>query len=312
MRLLGPAISLAVFSVALFVLSRELSELSLASLWTEMRAIPASRIALAMLSTVMSYSVLTGCDAAALKYLGKRLPFRVYGRTSFMAYAIGHNVGLGALTGGSVRYRMYSENGLSVTEVARLAVFVSVTFAIGAAGILGVALIAMPADTRALLGVPLPLLTGIGIFLVAVPIAYVAAAMVWRRPIGFRGWRFVLPTRRLAVRQVVLCTADLLFASGTLYVLLAPNAGIGYISFLGIYLLALAAGLISTVPGGIGVFEAILIAALPMIPDHQLLSVIIVYRVIYYLVPLCLALALLVGYELRQRHEDGPPTDTPG
>ena len=186
--------------------------------------------------------------------------------------------------------------------------FVSATFFIGAAGLLGIAVVLMPETQTAVLGLPALLVKSSGVLLFAFPCVYVALSIMRREPFYFRHWQVAVPRPSIALSQVLVSVVDMMLASATLYILLEPALHIGYFPFLGIYLLALGAGLISSVPGGIGVFEAVLVAALPQVDTTILLGTIVVYRLIYYVLPLSLALILLVGHEARQHRQTLAPT----
>lgn len=298
--ILGPIISVVMLCLALWFLHRELAGLSRNAIVEHVQTIPLITFLASLAFAACSYFAMTGYDAAALRYLGKRMPYRRSALTAFMAYAVGHNVGLVTVSGGSIRYRMYTLSGLTASEIAVIILFVTVTFALGASVLLGLALISAPVTETEFPGVPPALLTTIGVLLLLVSIAYIAAPYLYRRPITFRNWRFSLPRPGIAISQLGLSVADLIFGAASLYVLLAPSLPIAFFPFLGIYLLAMFAGLISSVPGGIGVFEAVLVVAFPQAEPAALFGTVLVYRLIYYVLPLSVALVLLVAHEMRQ------------
>lgn len=300
---LGSAISVVVLCVALWFLHHELSSLRPGSVIQEIRSIPFPVMLAAIGFAVCSYLILTGYDAVGMRYIGRKLPYRKTAVTAFMAFAVGHNVGFAALSGGSIRYRMYSSLGLSASEIARVIVFVSVTFAAGASLLLGLAMLLMSAAETSILKLPTSPLHAAGLLLVVAPPIYILGGVLRSTPISLGSWQISLPRPAISFAQIGLGIADLTFAAATLYVLLAPELSLAFLPFLGIYLIALAAGLISNVPGGIGVFEAVLLIALPDTDRSMLLGVVIVYRLIYYVAPLIVAMLLLVGHEVKEhRH----------
>ncbi len=300
---LGPCLSVATLGVALWYLHGELDGISRGALQGYIRSIAPHALLAAALFAVCNYTVLIGVDLVALRYIDKPLPLRRTALTAFMAYAVGNNVGVAALSGGAIRYRMYTLAGLSALEIARIVVFASLTFVLGASILSGFALLLMPRAQFALLHLPGPVLSIIGVALLAGPLVYFASVLARRAPWRLGSFEFALPRPALAGAQLSIAVADIALACATLYVLLAPHLQIGYLAFLGLYLLALAAGIVSSVPGGIGVFEAVLIAAVPQVDSALLLGTILVYRLIYYIVPLAVALLLLVGYEARHHGE---------
>lgn len=302
-KILAPVIGVALLCVALWFLHRELAQSTLAAVLAHMAAIPTSALIASLACTIGGYLALTGYDAAAIRYVGRRLPYHRIALTSFMAFAVGHNVGVSPVSGGSVRYRVYSPLGLSASEIARIVIFCSVTFGLGASLMLGLALLFMPPAQTELLPIPLLLLRSVGGVLAAAPVAYVALALRRQAPFTIRSWRLVLPSPSVAWAQIALSVLDLGFACATLWVLLAPQLSMGFFPFLGLYLIALAAGLASSVPAGLGVFEAVMVAALPQLDPASLLGTIIAYRMIYYVVPLGIATILLASYEfIQHRH----------
>lgn len=296
----GAMVSFAIIVVALWFLHRELVGTSFKSIVLHIRSVPFSALLASIGFTICSYTVLTGYDAVGLRYLGRDVAYRRAALTSFMAFAVGHNVGIASLSGGSIRYRMYSLAGLPAAEIAGLVVFISATFGLGASGLLGVALLLMPDAQTAVLNAQPTLLKLVAYLLLAVPFVYVASTFLRKAPIRIGDWNIAMPRPRIAVAQVGIAATDLIFAAATLYVFLEPSLNTGFFPFLGIYLLAMGAGVVSNVPGGIGVFEAVLVAAFPQVGLSALLGTIILYRLVYYVAPLVLALTLLVVHELRQ------------
>lgn len=298
--IIGPVVSILALCVALWFLERELAGLSREAIFGYIRAMPTLSLVSAMGLAACSYAILTGYDAVALKHLDKAIPYRRSALTAFMAYAVGHNVGFAALSGGSIRYRMYTLAGLSATEIARVIVFVTATFGLGASGLSGLALILMPGPLATVVNLPSPVLTAIGVLLLALPFIYLAGSFFRRTPLKVAHWQLALPRPTIALTQVGLSVADLVCAAATLYVLLDPILHTTFLAFLGVFLLAMAAGLISSIPGGVGVFEAVMVAAFPGVDPVALLGTMIIFRLIYYVAPLALALTLLAGHESAQ------------
>lgn len=288
----------AVFVAALVVLHAELARVHLADVTAAFRAIPASAFALAFALTVASYLVLTGYDVLALRYVGRPLPYPRVAAASFIAYAVGHNLGLAMLTGGSVRYRLYSRAGLSALEVGKVVAACTLTFGLGVAAVLALVAVLAPEDLTAVVGLGPALARGIGLAGLGVLAAYLVWNTVRRAPVEIRGVRVPLPGLGMTLAQLVLAAADMALASAVLYVLLPSGTDISFASFLGLYVVALVAAIASHVPGGLGVFEAVMVAAAPGVAADTLLASILAYRVLYYLAPLAVAAAILAAHEL--------------
>ncbi|PYR52442.1 MAG: bifunctional lysylphosphatidylglycerol flippase/synthetase MprF [Acidobacteria bacterium] len=301
-----PAIvGLALFTAALLLLRRELSAASWHELTSGVLATPTWRLGLSVLLTAVSYAVLTGYDFLAFAYIGRSLPWTQVVLASSLAYAVANNLGVATLSGGTVRYRFYSRWGVSAAELSRIVFSYSVTFWLGwlllggfslatsrLSGLAGPAGLAGPVES---LRVPL------GLLLAMISIAYVAAAFVRRAPFRFRSVELAWPSPRIAVLQLVVSSVDWVLASAVLYVLL-PASGLTLLGFTGAFLGAQLLGLVSHVPGGVGVFEGAMVFLLKgFLGSEQVLPALLVYRAVYYLIPLTIALVVLVADELHQR-----------
>lgn len=295
--------SFALFLLAVWFLHRELTEIRVASIFEQLRASSGARVAAASLLAAAGYLVLTGYDALAMRYIGKKVPFSRTALTSFMAFAVGNNVGIATLSAGPIRYRMYSALGLSGVDIAKVIVFCTLTFALGTACLLGSALWIIPAEELADLGISSVLARSIGSIALVLGIAYILLPIFRRSPIAIRNWRIDIPSPQITVSQMLISALDLVFAAATLYVLVSPELNVSFGAFLSIYLVAISAGVLSSVPGGLGVFEAIILLAFPDTGRDILLGKILLYRLIYYIGPLLLALAIMAAHEILQHRK---------
>jgi phosphatidylglycerol lysyltransferase len=290
--------SFIVFVAAAWFLHRELAELGLAEILDELRASSGARIAVAAAFTIGSYLTLTAYDALAVRYVGKAVPYVRTALTSFMAFAVGNNIGIATLAAGPIRYRMYSVLGLSGVEIAKVLLFCTSTFALGAACLLGAALWVVPVQELGDMGISVMLARVAGTLMLAAGIGYLALPVFRLQSIRLRNWRIDLPGPRIRTAQLVFSVLDLVFTAATLYVLIAPDLDVSFVTFLSVYLIAISAGILSNVPGGIGVFEAIFLLAFPDVGRDVLLGKIVLYRLIYYIGPLLLALVIMAAHEL--------------
>ncbi len=141
---------------------------------------------------------------------------------------------------------------------------------------------------------PLDNLALAGVALLALPLVYLAIALARRAPLNIARWEMSVPAPKVALAQLGLACVSQLFAAATLYVLLAAVTDVGFASFVPAYLLAMVAGRVSRIPGGLGVFEAFLFVTLPDVPPDALLSCIIIYRCINHLAPLVIATTVVL------------------
>jgi len=288
-----------ILALALWALHAELRHVHYHELVTELRGIPRAKIAIAVGLTLLSYLTLTCYDALGFAYLGRRLAWRRIGLASFLGYAFSHNLGFAALTGPAVRYRVYSTWGIKAHEVAKLFAFCGTTYWLGFLAISGLTFtfhpLALPADFH-LSSVPLRL---IGLALVSLLLLFLYWTGVRRRSLSFRSWTFHAPSLRLSIAGLGLSILDWTLAAGVLYVLLPAPSAVSLFGFLGYFLLAQLIGVLCHVPGGVGVFETLILLFLKShAPAPAILGALIAYRAIYYLFPLAIAMTLLALHEL--------------
>ena len=265
----------------------------------QIAAEPWQDLLLAMLATCVSYLVLTGYDLSAMKYAEVQVNRSTVLLTSFIAFALGNTVGLGVLTGGAVRMRLYSAAGVEANKVAQVIAFNASAFTFGTAAFGAAGLLWGAAGVAQLTHVPAWLLRVIAVSVLIGVVSFLALSARRREVMIAWRWNVRLPPVTLAIQQLLISAVDLLASATTLWLLL-PSGAVEPPAFFAWYSIALVLGLLSHVPGGLGVFEAvILLACGNRVPVEQVLSALVLYRVIYYLLPLVLAAVLLAVYEVR-------------
>ncbi len=300
--LLTPVLAVAFFGFALWMLERELRHYRYAQIVEAMRSLPRGRILAAIALTVGNYVVLTAYDTLALRYIQR--PLR-YARTAFAAfagYAVGQALGFPLLTAAPIRYRLYSGWGLSGVEITQVVAFYSLTFWLGYLLVTGLALLLFPGSLP-LLNVPILPARLLGVAFLGLVVAYAGWSLFGRGRIGRGEWSFEPPRPGLAAAQLGFAGVDWVIAAGVLYVLLPGH--LYFPAFLTVFLIAQLAGVLSHVPGGLGVFEA---TVLVLLPDEAskpaTVGALLAYRVVYYLLPLTGAVVALGVSEGRRRGED--------
>ncbi len=301
LQFLGPLLGIVIFSVVIYILHHTLQNLTWNDVLKPIRRIAWYELMLAATFTALSYLTLTNYDRLAFAYIGRSLPLRKIMGVAFTAYAVGHNVGLVALSGGSIRYRAYSPLGISGIEIATLIGFCTLTFILGSSLLLGIALLLEPGNTFQRLNIPAYVLRGTGIALVVFPLTYAIWASLWKRTITIRSWSLKPPGMNIACQQIATATIDLLLTASVIYILLPSDAPLSFMAYISAYLIATAVAVISAVPGGIGVFEGLMLLQLPHVPKADLLGAMLLFRVIYYAIPLLLALLMLSMQEMAAR-----------
>lgn len=301
----GPLLGLLLFAVALWMIHRQLAAYHYQDIARAVSEIPPDRLVMALILTAANYSILTGYDLLAFQYIQRPLEYSKIARASFIGYAFSHNIGFSMIAGSTIRFRLYSVWGLSALEVAKIIVFVVATFWLGLFSIGGVVFIFEPMLLPARLHLPFATARPLGILLLIPVLGYFIGSFFFHRPVRIRDWEFSLPPPRLSLEQILLASADWGVAGGVLYVLLPPGEVPSYPIFLGIFLLAQIAGLISQVPGGLGILETIILLLLsPSVPAVSIAGALLLYRAIYYFLPLGLAALLLGLHEFFERKEE--------
>jgi phosphatidylglycerol lysyltransferase len=244
---------------------------------------------------------MTSYDHLAIRYIKSPMSIAKVTLASFISYAFSNTVGLSLLTSGSIRYRLYSSWGLPAERIAQLVAFTVLTFWLGIGAISSVIFILEPASIPILKYIPIHSTRSIGYLLALLVVSYLLLVLFRKTPFHFLSWEFRLPSMTIAWAQLLITSLDWMLAGCVLYVLLPEHAGITLFQFLGIFLLAQVVALISHIPGGLGVFESMILLSVSSIPADVLLGSLLVYRGIYYLLPLTLAALLLGGSELLQK-----------
>lgn len=299
-----PLVGLLLFCVAMWVLRRELHQYHFGQIVALAKQIPPEHFLLAIGLTVLSYFTLTGYDSLALYYIRHPLPYHKISLASFVGYAFSNNVGQGAISGGTVRLHLYTSWGLSAVNIAKIMVFNMATLWLGLFLVAGAALLAAPIQLPPTMHIPTGSSWLLGLLLTSVVLGYLVVNITRRRALAIGGWRLPIPGIRLAVMQLIIATADWCLAAAVLYVLLPPATGLTYPEFLRFFLIGQLVGIVSQVPGGLGVFETTIIVLLaPYIEATHVLASLLVFRVIYYILPLASAMALFGTYEAVRRRE---------
>lgn len=290
--------TVAIFLLALVVMQHLLRDFHYREIITQLKSLSAGQILIALLCTAGSYSVLTLYDVSALRYVGIKLPYKLVAFAAFTGYAVSNNIGFTLLSGGGVRFRLYSAAGLSAGNIARIIVFSGATFTAGLFAVGSVAFLVAPGELAPVAHITPPIASAIGGMALALILATLVTAVINRRPI--RIWRFpiAIPSAPMVLAQIAISAVDIALAGSVLYVVLPPIHGMGLLGFLGLFAVALLLGVASNVPGGIGVFESVMLLGLHRLDGAAVLGGIIAYRAIYFLLPLILAGILLAINEL--------------
>jgi phosphatidylglycerol lysyltransferase len=293
-----PFVGIILFFTALVVLKRSANTFQIRDVLHFMEDLPRGRLAGAAALVVANLFLFAGYDLLALMYIGKKLPLRKVTFTAMLSFAFSNVVGGMVLAGGGIRYRSYSTAGLSGTDVLRITSFIWISWLLGMAALDGVAACAYPHLLDALHGGQLPNLLWFGVPLCLAVLTYLVMTSRGERVLVLRGLKLPLPCLGIAVGQIAVVVLDLLFSSLILYLLLPTLPTIGFSHFMAIYVVAITLSLFSGIPGGLGVFEVLMLHLLKTdLAPPDILGALIVFRILYYLLPLAGAAGVLGSSE---------------
>jgi len=320
---LGIAASLVIIAFAITTLVRTLKGIDTGVVLVALTEIPPDHIALAAMCVIGAFCTLTFYDFFALRTIGKKhVPYRIAALSSFTSYSIGHNIGATVFTGGAIRFRIYSDYGLSAVDVAKICFLSGLTFWLGNAFVLGIGMAWQPWAASAMDQLPSAINRLIALGVIGAIVAY----FVWlslgeeRRELGQNGWKVKLPSAPLTLVQILIGVLDLGFCAMAMYLLMPAQPGIDFISLAVVFILATLLGFASHAPGSLGVFDAAMLVALPEFGREQLLATLVVFRILYFMIPFGIAISIIGTRELwlnvvlpwqvrRRLNEASPPTD---
>ena len=296
LRIVPPILLVA----AIWVLWREFHKLSFAAVSAAMAGWGMTAIVLTLVLSVVSFILMGLIEWVGLRWTGAKVPMGATQLGSFLANAIAHAIGANLLISGAIRARFYERYGVSLTQVAGTTLFAGLSFGVGLAALSGGGLLLASHADLARTAIPPLAGRALGVALLAAAGGYVVLCALRRRPlIGF-GRSVTLPSARDALAQLVLGVVDNGIAAAILWILL-PAGGPDYVTFVGAYAVACITGLISSVPGGAGVFESAMAALLPGVEPAALAAAFLGYRLSYYILPLILAALALAAETMRSR-----------
>jgi uncharacterized membrane protein YbhN (UPF0104 family) len=296
---LGLLLSLTIITVAIVVLYRILRDIDPDELIDAIEATDWRTLFIAGLFVAGGYLTLTFYDLFALRTIGRpEVPYRIAAMAGFSSYAVGHNVGASVFSGGAVRYRIYSAWGLSVIDVTKICFISGLTFWLGNATVLGLGVLYNPLAARALDQLPLWSNRLLALVILALLSAYVAWVWVKPRVIGREGWQVTLPGGPLTLLQIVIGIVDLACCAAAMYMLVPDEPNLGFVTVAVIFVAATLLGFASHAPGGLGVFDAAMLVALWQFDKEDLLAGLLLFRLLYYIVPFVLSLAVLGTREI--------------
>src|ERR1700726_1689630 len=296
---LGVAVSVTVIGIACYVLFHMLRGINVGEVIDAIKGTEPRSIALAALFVAAGYFTLTFYDLFAVRAIGRTdIPYRVNALAAFTSYSIGHNVGASVFTGGAVRYRIYSAWGLNAIDVAKICFLAGLTFWLGNAAVLGLGIAYHPEAAAAIDQLP-PWLNRLTAFAIIVAlVSYVVWVWMQPRRVGRGPWTVVLPGGPLTLLQIAIGIVDLGFCALAMSVVVPDKPTLGFVVVGVFFVWATLLGSPSHSPGGLGVFDAAMLVGLWQMDKEDLLAGMLLFRLLYYIIPFAISLVILGAREL--------------
>ena len=286
------------FVVAAYMIYHQLSKYKLEDIKDALVSIPAHNLFLACMASLGGYVALSSYDFLALKYIGRKLAPWKWILAGFIGFSISNNAGHAIVSGGAIRYRLYTRWRFHASEIVRMVTFSGFTYLVACFFLIILGYFLTPdhafgeGSVSHLTTLTVTVISALGLLI------YFGASLFYKKPIIIKDVEFDIPSFKMALAQVFIGGADILLASLVLYYSLTPFMDIPFDVFIGVFIIAQVLGVFSQVPGGLGVFEGLFLYIIP--GDHNqalIFGALIAYRIIYYLFPLIISGIVLFTYE---------------
>ena len=296
---IGAALGLVVLCLAIWGIRLIAGQVTMAEISADIHDTPGHLLVAAALSAAASYVVLVGYDWLATRHLGYKLAWPTLAAASFASFTMSHTLGVTVLTGGTVRYRIYTRAGVKPADIAMIILLCGWTFWLGIVAVAGLGLVIAPDLATPFKELAPSAERWAGAILLAGTASYLLLATVWRREFRVWSYRFFIPDGRETMWQIIIGAIDLAFAGGALFLLLPDVGAPGLLTFLTIYAVAMVTGALSHSPGGLGVFEGVILLLMPDAPKAGVLAALVMFRLIYTYIPFLLGLCVIAWQEWR-------------
>lgn len=293
--------SVVLFGIALWAIYQQLHEYSLKEILQSVTSISTDRILISLALIVLNYGVITGYDTLAIHYIRQSLPYRKIALVAILSTVISNNIGFAVLANSLVRYRFYSRWGITTLQVAGISAFCNLSYGLGQMTVGGIVFLIEPIPIPSDLHLTFNSIHLLGVGCLSIVVAYLISSAFSQKSLKVLNWRIPHLPLKITLVQIGISSLDWMLSAAIFYMLLPTSSLLSYPSCLGIYLLAQFAGVVSNVPGGLGVFETVMLLLLsPFFSSGKLIGSLLAFRGIYNFLPLVLTLGTLGFYELRQ------------
>jgi phosphatidylglycerol lysyltransferase len=298
-----PAAGVMIAAITVIVLQRFLSDLSLDHVLQSAANIPGKHLMMALALTVVSFAAIAFYDVVAVETIAPgRIPRIVSASVGAAGCAISNALGFSLLTGGMLRYRIYAGEGIALSDIGRIigTSWLAVWFAFTVMIALG--LVLDPARTPFIDQLDPRFGLALGILLILA----IGFLIVWlsrgKRTLTVGNISIRLPNSRGALTQIIAGLVDVCAAAGTLYVLMPDTVTTSPAVFTLVFVMATIIGIASHAPGGLGAFEASMIAGLGLGGNPGAIAALLAFRIIYTLLPFLVAIVGVLAFEIYASH----------
>jgi uncharacterized membrane protein YbhN (UPF0104 family) len=292
----GPVLAIALFALAVRLLIHEAHQITWDDFIKGLTGVPAGQIAIAAFLIALNYGLLIAYDLLALRYVARSIPLRRVALVSIAGFSLGNNLGT-LLAAAPIRFRFYSQWGLSPGQIVALISIVGLTFWSGWWFLGGLVLIWVPIKLPDDVALPFATQT-FGIVLISLALVYSLVCLLWRKPWPIGELHLRPPRPGLMFVQASVAAVDLLISATALYLVLPGDSVVPFAQVLAAYLVAIGVAMMTQVPGGLGVLEVILLTLLKGTVGDTVLASVLIFRVLYYWLPLLAGMICLAGYEI--------------
>ncbi|XLQ10910.1 MAG: flippase-like domain-containing protein [cyanobacterium endosymbiont of Epithemia adnata isolate EadnSB Bon19] len=300
-RLLTSCSSLVIFILSLWTIHENFHYYSTQNIWNALSTVPLSNILRAIVLMSLNYVIMTGYDCLAVKYVHHTLSYSKKALVSVICSGISNSVGFALISSCMIRYRLYSNWGLSAISITQISAFCNLTFVLGLLFMGAIIFTTNPLEIPHLLSLPFVSVQTLGVIFLLIILVYLFLTTICKKPVKIGQWTLPNVSIKMALCQLIVSALDWSLAAAVFYSILSGYVSFSYSTFLGIYMLAQIAGLASNVPGGLGIFETVILVFLsPFISTEKIFGFLLIYRLVYYFIPLTISVLLLGKYEFKK------------
>lgn len=291
------------FALAAFMIYRQLAKYTLEDIKNAIVAIPTKNILYACIASFCGYLALSSYDFLALRYIQHKLAAWKWMFAGFIGFAVSNNAGHAVVSGGAIRYRLYTRWRIPATDIVKMVTFSGFTYLVACFFLVIIGYLFSPEHILSSMSSRYVNWTVMNISIAGLAF-YMWGCIYYKKPIIIKEVEFDTPSWQMAIAQILIGSADILMASLVLYFAMDSYIDIPFTTFMGAFIIAQLLGIYSQVPGGLGVFELVFTNLMPEDENQaNLFAILVVYRIIYYLLPLVLSGIVLFIYEYRLAEE---------